>query len=240
MSDTKSSVPKHLGIIPDGNRRWAKDNGLSSLDGHKRGSQVFKDIAKEAFEKGVEYLSMYTFSTENWSRSEEEVTYLMDLFLWLAKSEVKELDKSNIKVLFIGEKERLSAKVLKAMNDAEQRTKNNTGGTIIFCLNYGGQQEIVQAVNSVLEQRTENAPITLEQITDNLYHPEIPPIDLVIRTSGEQRISNFMLWRAAYAELYFFDKHWPAMTPADIDQALNDFAGRNRRFGGDHKKDASA
>jgi undecaprenyl diphosphate synthase len=236
MSDTKSSVPKHLGIIPDGNRRWAKDNSLSSLEGHKRGSQVFKEIAKEAFEKGVEYLSMYTFSTENWTRSEEEVTYLMDLFLWLAKSEVKELNKSNIRVLFIGEEERLSAKVLKAMRDAENRTKDNTGGTIIFCLNYGGQQEIAQAVNRVLENRSDNSPVTMEQIAKHLYHPEIPPIDLIIRTSGEQRISNFMLWRAAYAELYFFEKHWPAMLPADIDKALVDFAGRNRRYGGDHKK----
>lgn len=236
MPEKTDSVPKHLGLILDGNRRWAKDQGLPTLEGHKKGYENLKDIAKYAFDHGVEYVSAYVFSTENWNRSAEEVDYLMNLIIWVSKHEIKQLDKNNIKVIFMGEADSLSKKVLDSMASAEDRTKDNTGGTLILCLNYGGKQEIAGAVNKILAKNPDSREVTAELIEENLYQPTIPDVDLIIRTSGEQRISNFMLWRAAYSELYFVDKHWPAFTEVDLQTALDDFAGRNRRFGGDHKK----
>lgn len=234
MSDSTAAVPVHLGFILDGNRRWAKDQGLPTFDGHKKGYENLKEIALYAFDKGVQYVSAYVFSTENWKRSTEEVSYLMNMLTWVAKNEIKELDKRNIKVQFLGEKDRLSKSVLSAMESAEARTSSNTGGTLLVCLNYGGRQEIAAAVNKILAEQPAISEVTPELIEQHLYKPEVPELDLIIRTSGEQRLSNFMLWRAAYAELYFTDKHWPALTTDDLQVALNDFAGRNRRFGGDH------
>ncbi len=234
MADTEK-VPVHIGFILDGNRRWAVSEGLPTLEGHKQGYENLKNISSHAFKQGVKFVSAFVFSTENWKRSEEEVTYLMNLVLWMAKHKVKELDKQNIKVQFLGERDKLSSAVLEAMGDVEKRTQDNTGGTLILCLNYGGQQEIVGAVNAILTANPHASSITTKDIEAHLYHPEIPPIDLIIRTSGEQRLSNFMLWRAAYSELYFIDKHWPALSTEDLDEALDEFARRNRRFGGDHK-----
>lgn len=232
MSATQSaSVPAHVGIILDGNRRWAKEQALSSFDGHKKGYENLKDIAKYAFDTGVKYVSAYVFSTENWKRSNEEVDYLMKLLIWVAKNEIKELDKNNIKVQFLGEEEKLSKKVLDAMESAEARTANNSGGTLLLCLNYGGQQEVATAVNEILIKNPGVGSVTPELITAHLYNPEVPVVDLVIRTSGEQRLSNFMLWRAAYSELYFINKHWPEFTSDDFQAALDDYASRQRRFG---------
>lgn len=231
MSENTATVPMHVGIILDGNRRWAKENGLSSLEGHKKGSEVFRDIAQAALDRGVKYMSAFVFSSENWNRSKEEVAYLMDLFIWMAKKEAKELAKKNIKVCFLGERTNLSPKLLKAMDDAEEKTKDNTKGTVLFCLNYGGKQEIVSAVNKILQKNPGATSITEEQIIENLYQPEVPPVDFVIRTSGEHRLSNFMLWRSAYSELYFAKKHWPAFTKDDLNEALDKYASRQRRFG---------
>lgn len=228
-------IPVHIGCILDGNRRWAVAEGLPTLEGHKQGYENLKTIAGHAFKRGVRYVSAFVFSTENWKRSEEEVTYLMNLVLWMARHKVKELDKENIKILFLGERDKLSPAVLEAMESVEKRTAQNTGGTLVLCLNYGGQQEIVAAVNAALADNPSAKRVTIEEIQKHLYHPEIPAIDLIIRTSGEQRLSNFMLWRAAYSELYFVDKHWPALSVQDFDQALAAFASRERRFGGDHK-----
>lgn len=235
MSDSTATTPRHVGFILDGNRRWANNEGLPALEGHKKGYENLKDVAKYAFDQGVEFVSAYVFSTENWKRSAEEVDYLMKLLIWVSKHEIKELDKRNIKVQFLGEDKPLSKKVLDAMAAAEERTKDNTGGTLILCLNYGGKLEIASAVNAILAQDPDEKNITPDQIEAHLYKPEIPAVDLVIRTSGEQRISNFMLWRAAYSELYFVQKHWPAFTNEDLQVALNDFASRDRRYGGDHK-----
>lgn len=231
MSDAQHDAPVHLGIILDGNRRWARQHGLPTVEGHKKGYENLKNIAKYVFDRGVKYVSAFVFSTENWNRSAEEVDYLMKLLLWVAKNEVKELNKHNIRVQFLGEKERLNAKVLEAMQNVEELTKDNTAGTLLLCLNYGGQQEIASAVNRAFAQNPSLTQVTPELIEQNLYAPHIPPADLIIRTSGEQRISNFMLWRAAYSELYFNDRNWPAFTEKDMQEALDNFSKRHRRFG---------
>jgi undecaprenyl diphosphate synthase len=233
MSTNQStSVPVHLGIILDGNRRWARSQNLPTLEGHKKGYERLKDIAKYAFEQGVAYVSAYVFSTENWNRSQEEVDYLMSLLLWVARNELKELNKRDIKVQFLGEKEKLSPKVIKAIENVEAKTAHNTGGTLLLCLNYGGKQEIATAVTNVLRKQPGITTITPELIEQNLYQPEVPSVDLVIRTSGEQRISNFMLWRVAYSEFYFAKTPWPAFTTQELQAALDDYAQRQRRFGG--------
>lgn len=231
MSDSKAVLPQHLGLILDGNRRWAKSQGLASYEGHKKGYENLKVIAKDAINRGVKYVSAYVFSTENWQRNADEVDYLMKLLLWVAKNEVKELDKENIRVRFLGERDRLSKDVLKSIDDAEKLTQNNTAGTLALCLNYGGQQEIIASVNKFLSSKPGSKSVTMKDIEQNLYAAEIPPVDLLIRTSGEQRISNFMLWRVAYSELLFVDKHWPAFGVDDLEDALNSYLHRQRRFG---------
>ncbi len=229
MDMSETALPTHVGLILDGNRRWAKGQGLPSLEGHRSGYKNLKDIAKHAVNRGVKYISAYIFSTENWNRSKEEVSYLLDLALWVATKEVKEVHKEGIRVRFLGTRDGLSAKLLQAIQKAEELTKDNIRGTLALCFNYGGQQEIVDAAQRLATENAQN--ITVESFASALYAPDIPAMDLVIRTSGEQRLSNFMLWRAAYAELYFSAKHWPAFTPDDFDDALVEFANRQRRFG---------
>jgi len=224
-------LPQHLGLILDGNRRWAKANGLPQLEGHRKGYENLKTIGKAAIKRGVKYISAYVFSTENWQRSQEEVNYLMKLLLWVAKHEVNELHKEGIKVRFAGSKDKLSTKVIQAMKDAETKTKENNRGELILCLNYGGQQEIADAVKGIVGQGIKPTQITPATIAQHLYLPDVPPIDLIIRTSGEQRLSNFMLWRSAYSEFLFVDKHWPAFSEEDLDSALADYSKRLRRFG---------
>lgn len=224
-------IPQHIGFIPDGNRRWAKSRGLPTLEGHRIGYANLKEIGKHAIKKGVKYVSAYVFSTENWNRDKEEVAYLMDLALWLASHELNDIHKENIRLRFLGSLDGISKKMIEAIHRAEELTKNNTKGTLALCFNYGGQQEIVDAAQKLFEKTKRRSEVTREALASMMYAPEIPPVDLIIRTSGEQRISNFMLWRAAYAELYFTDKHWPAFTAADLDKALADYARRHRRFG---------
>lgn len=226
-----TAIPQHLGLILDGNRRWAKANGLPQLEGHRKGYENLKTIGKAAIKRGVKYVSAYVFSTENWQRTKEEVDYLMKLLLWVAKHEVNELHKEGIRVRFAGAKDKLSTKVIQAIADAETKTKENDRGELILCLNYGGQQEIADAVKDIISLGIKTAEITPNLIAKHLYLPDVPPVDLVIRTSGEQRLSNFMLWRAAYSELLFVDKHWPAFTEEDLDSALTEYTSRIRRFG---------
>ncbi len=229
-----NSIPNHIGIILDGNRRWARQNGCSStLEGHKKGYDNLKDLSEHAIERGVKCVSAFVFSTENWNRSREEVDYLMRLLLQVMRQDVKRLHKKGIKVLWLGTKVGLSPKVLQAVEDAVNKTAQNLKGTLAFCLNYGGQQEIVDATRQIIEKGYSAEEVTSELFAENLYSPELPALDLMIRTSGEQRLSGFQLWRCAYAEFYFTDKHWPAFTKEDLDIALDDFANRNRRFGGD-------
>jgi len=176
-------------------------------------------------------MSAYVFSTENWNRSQEEVDYLMDLLVWVATKEIDKYVHEGFQVVFLGSRKGLSAKVLRAMDSAERKTRDGTRAVVALCLNYGGQMELAEGVARLVADGVPAAEVTPERLAQYLYHPEIPPIDLLIRTSGEQRLSGFMLWRASYAELYFTSKPWPAFTPADLAEALAEYARRQRRFG---------
>lgn len=225
------SVPRHVGIILDGNRRWARERGLPTLEGHRRGAENFGDIVQKLFDGGVTYVSAFVFSTENWSRTEEEVKYLMKLVVKLVEDELDAFHKAGIRMVVLGTRERLSKSVLASIEKTEQTTKDNTAGTLAFCFNYGGHEEITQAVKNIVAQGTPAEDITDEVVQQALYYPEIPPLDLVVRTSGEQRTSGFMLYRAAYAELLFLEKYWPDMEVSDVDSILAEYATRQRRFG---------
>lgn len=227
MSET-SSVPDHVGLILDGNRRWAKANGLPTLEGHRRGAENFKTIALHAFEKGVTNVSAYIFSTENWQRKEEEVGYLMQLVVKAVEQYLGEFHDRGIRVVILGRREGLRQKIIDAINKTESETAGNTNGTLALCFNYGGQQEIADAATSVAAAGLEITPETIQQ---HLYGADIPDMDLIIRTSGEQRLSGFMLWRAAYSELHFSATMWPAFTTDQFDDALADYAQRERRYG---------
>ncbi len=233
MSEEKSqlSPPNHLGLILDGNRRWAKREGKPALEGHRAGFSNLKIIADAAWKRGVKILSAYVFSTENWNRSQKEVDYLMELLVAVVKKEMNELDQKGIRVRFLGSREKVSQKVLDSIDEAEKLTQSNKNGTLALCFNYGGHLEMVDALKSMVNEGVLPGEITEESVAEHLYAPDLPPIDLIIRTSGEQRISNFMLWRAAYSELYFTDKYWPEFTTEDLDAALEDYASRQRRFG---------
>lgn len=223
----ETTVPKHLGIILDGNRRWAKAHGVPLLEGHRQGYLTLRKITRAAFERGVEVVSVYAFSTENWNRTPKEVKYLMKLALEVLSSEIEQLHREGVKIVWVGTAERLNEKLLAAIQDAVELTKHNTEGTLALCFNYGGHQEIIDAARRVSGQ----TEIDEKSFARSLYAPEIPPIDLLIRTSGEKRLSGYMLWRAAYAELYFTDTLWPDFSETDLDKALQDYAKRQRRFG---------
>lgn len=232
MSKADTVIPKHLGLILDGNRRWARSQGLPTLEGHRKGYENLKTIAREAFERGVEYVSAYIFSTENWSREKEEVDYLMNLGMRIATKDAKQLIKENIKIVVLGVEEKVPPRLIKAWREAEEDSKNNTGGTLALCFNYGGKREIIDAVKRIVDSGITKEDISEKVIEENLYHPEVPPVDFMVRTSGEQRTSNFMLWRLAYSELYFANCHWPAFDINELDMALGEYSRRNRRFGG--------
>ena len=225
------TVPVHLGIIPDGNRRWARSRNRPTLEGHRRGMDVAKEIAAAAFDRGVKYFTIFGFSTENWQRAKDEVGYLMELWYTLLVSEFGELEKRGARFRLLGSRDGLSTKLLRAIDEAEERTKDNKNGTVGLCLNYGGRAELTDAVRSIVRAGVKPAEIDPGVIEQHLYAPEIPPVDLVLRTSGELRLSGFMLWRVAYAEMYFVDKHWPDFTVADLDTAFEDYTTRHRRFG---------
>jgi len=231
MSTDQASVPTHLGLILDGNRRWAQQHGHSATEGHRQGYKNFRTIARAAIKQGVRYVSAYIFSTENWQRDRQEIGDIMGLLKWALKHEVKELHKEGIRLRVIGSKAKLGAALLTAIHDAEKLTEGNTRGTILLCLDYGGQQEIVDAVKKIAAEGTKPQDITAEMISEHLYAPDVPAPDLIIRTSGEQRLSNFMLWDSAYSELMFDDKNWPDFTEADLAKAMDDYARLHRRFG---------
>jgi undecaprenyl diphosphate synthase len=231
MSESSSLVPQHLGLILDGNRRWAREHGLALMEGHRHGYENLKTIARSAFDEGVSYVSAYVFSTENWNRSKSEVSYLMKLLMWVLKHEVEVMHKDGVRLRVIGSKVRLGAAMVKAIHDAEKRTENNQHGTLLLCLNYGGQQEIVDATKRIVQAGYSPDEITPDLLNTFLYASDVPPVDLLIRTSGEQRLSNFMLWESAYSELLFTKINWPEFSPADLKKALDEYAARQRRFG---------
>lgn len=230
-SDIKeySILPEHIGIIMDGNGRWAKKRALPRTAGHKAGAEVFRSISKECARIGIKYVTFYAFSTENWKRPKEEVDALMSLFknyLLEAKSDFQQA--GDIRLKFIGERSGISNELLELMDEAEQETANHTGTTVYLAINYGGRQEIVRAFNKLIKQgKTE---ITEQDVSDNIY--TVPDCDLIIRPSGEQRLSNFLLWQAAYSEFWYSDVLWPDFKADDLHQALREFEKRNRRFGG--------
>lgn len=225
-------LPNHVGIIMDGNRRWARARGLKTMEGHFKGYRNLHELALYALvEKKVPFISAFVFSTENWSRTADEVGYLMKLVTTALKEYLEEFHRSNIRILVLGTRERLDTAVIKAIEKSEERTKNNTGGTLALCFNYGGQKEIIDAARNLVKQGKSADGINDEAFAGALYHPEVPPLDMVVRTSGEQRLSGFMLYRAAYAELLFMEKHWPDFTKEDIDSVLDEYAKRQRRYG---------
>lgn len=226
-------LPRHIGIIMDGNGRWAKKRLLPRRAGHSAGSKKFKEIARYANRLGLECMTVYAFSTENWSRPKEEVDALMNLFReYLA--DVKNFKDENIRLRFIGDRGVLAEDLQELMAEAEEISAQATGMQLNIAINYGGQDEIVAAVNRALAQQGETGEhrITKELIEQNLDTAGQPPLDLVIRPSGEYRLSNFMVWQCAYAEFWFSDVLWPDFQPADLDRAIADFSHRNRRFGG--------
>ena len=221
-------VPNHIGIIMDGNRRWAKEKKKKTIEGHLAGANRIISLAKYIFDKGVKYLSIYAFSTENFNRSAEEVSYLMGLIIKFFNERVNELHDYNIKIVVSGLRDNLSKEVLKCIDNVVDLTKDNTGGVLNVCLNYGGRREIVDAVNKIKEA---NVNITEETFGKYLYN-DLPDLDYVIRTSGEERISNFMLWQISYAEFYFPKVYFPDFDEKEFDKALEIYNNGNRRFGG--------
>lgn len=230
MSD--ASIPRHVGYIVDGNRRWAKQHGIPTYEGHLAGYNALKDVAIATLDAGVEYMSIYIFSTENWKRSQEEVSNLMSLILRLFTTDAKMFDTYNIRLKVLGQRDGLNDKILQGMDKLEESTKNNTAGTLAICLNYGGQNEIVDAVKKIVSSGVSADEVTEDLIAENLYGAEVPPVDVIVRTSGEKRLSNFMLWRAAYSEFIFLNTLWPDMTKEDVTAIIDEYAQRSRRFGG--------
>lgn len=235
----KEKKLNHVAIIMDGNGRWAQQRGLKRTKGHQKGADALKKISEYVYDRGINVLSVFAFSTENWKRDKEEVDYLMDLFLKAFKENFNVVKKKGVKVIFSGVKTRLNDKVIKAMNDMTEETKDNKNGIFNICINYGGQDEIVEATKKISDEVKEGK-ISSSDINANLFNSylfnDLPPIDLLIRTSGEYRISNFMLWQMAYAELYFTDVLWPDFDDKEMEKAIDSFMGRDRRFGGVNKK----
>jgi len=226
----------HLAIILDGNRRWARSHNLPTVEGHRRGYDRVKEVGDWCLARGIKYLTVYAFSTENWKRSKEEVGYLMDLLHRALTKEVGYYMERNIRLRVIGRRHELSDKLKQAINEAEAKTKDNTAGQVNLCINYGGRAEIVEGVQNLIKSWATEDQITEELFADQLWTAELPDPELIIRTSGEHRLSGFLTWSGVYSELLFIDKHWPDFFEQDLDQAIEWFTGRSRRFGGDSKK----
>ena len=231
-SDLK--VPSHVAIILDGNGRWAKERGLTRSMGHDAGFTNLKNISKYILSKGIKVLSVYAFSTENFKRSKDEVDYLMNIFTSKFKSCIKDFNKENIKVIFSGRDKPLPNKVLKAMKELEESTKDNTKGILNICINYGGRSELVDTCKKI-SRMVANKEISIDDIDEelisrNLYN-DLPDVDLMIRTSGELRLSNFMLWQNSYAEFYFPKTYFPDFDEEEFDKAIIEYTKRDRRFG---------
>ena len=235
-SDEFDKLPKHVAIIMDGNGRWAKKHKLSVSRGHRQGTETLREIIRHTDDLGIGALSLYAFSTENWSRSEEEVAALMQLILDFFASEIDELDAKNVRILILGDKGRLPEKQREVLKEAEKRTESNTGLRLNIAVNYGSRAEIVKAAREIAVM-VRNGTIRAEEISeqtisDHLYTGGQPDVDLLIRTSGEQRLSNFLLYQNAYAEFVFPETLWPDFSVHDYDLALDAFGRRQRRYGG--------
>ncbi len=230
-----NGVPNHIGIIMDGNGRWATERGLKRSAGHKEGGKTLEELALHAKNLGVKYLSVYAFSTDNFKRSEEEVNYLMDLLIYYFNNKLEKVCKDNIKVVFSGRKVNLRNDVLEAMESITEKTKNNTDCVLNICLNYGGEEEIVDATIKIADEINKGI-IKKEDLNRESYYQylyqNLPPLDLLIRTGKEKRLSNFMLYQMYYAEIYFSDLYFPDFKPKDLDDAIEFYKNKDRRFGG--------
>lgn len=235
---TSTAVPQHIAFICDGNRRWAENRGLPPLMGHQAGIANFENLVDWYFKRGVTTITFFVFSTENWNRSTEEVDFLMDLFYTELKKNMKNALEKNLRYRVLGSRERLPEKLAALCDELEEKTAENTGGTVAFALNYGGQQEIVDAVNAAIAN---GEPVTRETFETYLDTGDLLPVDLMVRTSNESRISNYLLWKLAYAELLFVPEHWPDLVKSEKlwQYTLDEFAKRNRRFGGGKKANYS-
>ena len=233
--DIKETVKKlslkHIAIIMDGNRRWAHKNCLPSMMGHKKGVEALKSVVKACAKFGVKYLTLYAFSTENWNRKKEEVDFLMDLLATTIKNELNELDENNVKLNYIGDLNALNPNLQEILQNSMDKTKQNTGVTLSVAINYGARDEIVHAVKNIIKDNIKEDKITEELIGNYLYTKDIPDPDLLIRTSGEMRISNYLLWQIAYSEIYITDTFWPEFNEVALADAIKEFASRNRRWG---------
>jgi undecaprenyl diphosphate synthase len=231
MPETSENIPQHIAIILDGNRRWAKEKGLPTLVGHKQGAEQIRVILPHAQKLGVKVITVYAFSTENWNRAQEEVGYLMDLFNNFFDNDIAEMHENGVRFVHLGSRENLSPKLLKKIDDTITLTANND--KMVFCmgLNYGGRDEITRAFKKIVEKNTAADKITPELISTNLDTAGLPDPDLIIRTSGEQRLSGFLPWQGTYSELYFTDTYWPDFNEAELDKAIAEFTRRKRRFG---------
>jgi undecaprenyl diphosphate synthase len=235
LDSVAGTLPRHVAIIMDGNNRWAKKRGLPGPEGHRAGETAVRQIVEHAARTGIEVLTVFAFSSENWRRPEQEVAALMSLFLEALTKKVAELHQNGIRVRFIGDLSRFSPELQAGMHDAEVLTRNNVRMTLVIAVNYGGQWDMAHAASmlaiEVAEGRLTPSEITPERMGHFVQMADLPPVDLLIRTGGEMRISNFLLWQTAYAEFYFTDALWPDFDAAELDAALLDYARRQRRFG---------
>ncbi|TQL47850.1 undecaprenyl pyrophosphate synthetase [Homoserinimonas aerilata] len=232
----KAAVPAHVAVVMDGNGRWANARGLTRIEGHKAGESALLDVVAGAIQIGVKHLSVYAFSTENWKRSPEEVRFLMGFNRGVLHRRRDQLNDWGVRVRWAGRRPRLWTSVIKELEFAEQLTAGNSTLTLTMCVNYGGRTEIADAVRSIAEDvaagRMSPSAVTEKAIARRLYAPELPDVDLFVRSSGEQRTSNFMLWQSAYAEMVFLDTLWPDFSREQLWEAVEIYARRNRRFGG--------
>ncbi|WP_294705593.1 isoprenyl transferase [uncultured Fusobacterium sp.] len=225
----EKQVPNHIAIIMDGNGRWAKKRGLPRTFGHKEGAAALRKIITHAAKLGIKYLTVYAFSTENWKRSQEEVSALMFLFKSYIKNEEKNIMENNIRFMVSGRRENVSESLLEAIDKLQEKSKNNSGLTFNIAFNYGGRAEIIDAVNKILK----SGKTSIDEVEFSKYlYNDIPDPELLIRTSGELRISNFLLWQIAYSEIYITDTLWPDFDEKELDKAIESYEKRDRRFGG--------
>ena len=231
----KNTELKHIAVIMDGNRRWAKERHLPSAMGHQRGVQSLKNTLKACHSFGVQYLTVYAFSTENWNRPKDEVNFLMGLLANTIKNELKELDENGVRIKFIGKISELNEELKKILHDAEEKTKNNTGVKLQIAFNYGSRMEITNAVKKIVEDvangKIKAEDISEQTIQERLFTKDIPDPDLLIRTGGEQRLSNYLLWQSAYSEIYVTDTFWPDFDRESLASAITEYSARTRRFG---------
>lgn len=233
--DPEQSLPRHVGIIMDGNGRWARKRGLRRIEGHRAAERSIHEAVEGCGERGVEYLTLYAFSTENWKRPPMEVSFIMKLLSWFLERNVEDLHENRVRIRATGRLDDLPDGPRADLERAMKRTESNDGLQLVLALSYGGRTEILDAVSRIAEEVSEGslsaADISMHTISSRLYLPDVPDPDLVVRTSGEMRLSNFLLWQSAYSELYFTDVLWPDFRKEHLFAALEDYAGRSRRFG---------